>query len=113
MPRRQHKYRAQPTKVDGIRFDSKAEARRYGELKMLQQANEIADLEIQPKFSIDVNGKHICDYIADFRYRNVRYDQGVVVEDVKSEPVRKNRAYRLKVKLMAAVHGISITEVPA
>ena len=36
-----HKYRAQATVVDGIRFDSKKEARYYGELKLRQRAGEV------------------------------------------------------------------------
>ena len=39
--RSKHKYRAQATVVDGIRFDSKKEARYYGELKLRQRAGEV------------------------------------------------------------------------
>ncbi len=42
------KYRAQPTIVDGIRFHSKGEARRYQELRLLERAGEITNLELQP-----------------------------------------------------------------
>ena len=44
---RRHKYSARPTEVDGIRFDSKAEARRYTELRTLEKAGEISHLELQ------------------------------------------------------------------
>lgn len=40
-----HKYHAKPTTVDGIRFASKAEARRYSELRLLEKAGEIKNLE--------------------------------------------------------------------
>lgn len=44
-----NKYKAQPVTVDGIRFDSKKEARRYGQLKLMQQAGEISDLEVHKR----------------------------------------------------------------
>lgn len=109
MPRRPHKYRASPTVVDGIGFASKAEAARYSTLKMLERANEIEDLELQPKFTVEVNGVHICDYFADFRYTDCR--EGLqVTEDVKGV---KTPVYKLKKRLVEAVHGVTITEVPA
>ena len=47
------KYGAIRTTVDGVTFASKAEARRYAELKLLEQAGEIKGLELQPKFDIE------------------------------------------------------------
>lgn len=44
---RQNKFRAKPTLVDGIRFDSRKEARRYQELRLLERAGEIKDLKLQ------------------------------------------------------------------
>ena len=52
--RQRPKYRAVPTVIDGIRFASKAEARRYGELRLLEQAGEIRDLVRQPRFALYV-----------------------------------------------------------
>jgi hypothetical protein len=40
------KYHAIPTEIDGIRFDSKAEARRYGELMLLEMGGVIRELEL-------------------------------------------------------------------
>jgi hypothetical protein len=54
------KYRNKITEIDGIKFHSQKEARRWQELKMLIKANKISDLERQVKFSLDVNGAHIC-----------------------------------------------------
>lgn len=104
---RPHKYGAKATVVDGIRFDSKAEARRYGILKMLEGAGKIADLELQPRFRCEVNGQHICMFKADFRYR-----QGgeTVIEDVKGAIPRD---FTLRKKLVEALHGVSITVIPA
>jgi hypothetical protein len=102
--------------VDGHNFDSKKEAGRYHDLKLLQMAGEIRYLEVHPVFPIDVNGKRICTYEADFRYElRGRSTYGatewkVIVEDVKSDYTRTLPVYRLKNKLMEAVYGIAITE---
>lgn len=104
---RRSKYAAVPTVVDGVRFASKREAQRYFELKMRLLAREITDLELQPKFPVEVRGKKVCTYIADFQYR----ENGVlVVEDVKS-PATKTPVYRLKKKLCEALYGIVVREV--
>jgi hypothetical protein len=101
------KYGNVQTVVDAMTFDSKAEARRYGELKLLEQAGVIRDLVCQPKYPIVVNGKKICDYIGDFSY----VEGGkVTLEDVKGV---RTPAYRLKRKLVYACYGIEITEVKA
>ena len=42
-----NKFSAQRVEVDGISFDSKKEARRWGELKLLERAGEIIDLRRQ------------------------------------------------------------------
>ena len=102
-----NKYNARKTIVDGITFDSKKEAARYQELKMLERANEIYHLECQKKFSLDVNEMHIANYFCDFYYYDARLDK-YTTEDVKGilTPV-----YRLKKKLMLACHDIEIVEV--
>jgi len=103
------KYRAIKTVVDGITFDSKAEARRYGELRLLVKANAIFCLELQPRYDIVVQGQKICFYKADFRYKESHdYDAPWIVEDVKG---MKTPVYNLKKKLMKACHGIDIVEV--
>ena len=100
------KYRNRKTVVDGITFDSQKEANRYGELKLLQAAGEIAELELQPHYPLVVNEVLICSYRGDFRYRVV--DSGaLVIEDSKG---MKTPAYRLKAKLMKALFGITILE---
>jgi len=102
-----NKYRNTPTEVDGIKFDSKAEARRYSELMLMMAAGEIGQVILQPRFVITINGTKICTYVGDFEYhrRGVR-----VIEDVKS-PASKTPVYKLKKKLLKAVHGIEIEEI--
>jgi hypothetical protein len=101
------KYRNIKTEVDGIVFDSKAEARRYMELRLLEKSNEISDLRLQYPFECKINEKKICTYRADFDY--FEGDQWVV-EDVKGF---RTQVYKLKKKLVEALHGIEIREVKA
>lgn len=102
-----NKYKAKKEKVDGIWFDSKAEARRYGTLAMLERAGKIADLRLQPPFRCEVNGKLVCTYRADFSYVE---DGKTVVEDVKGYATA---TFKLKRKLVEALHGVEIKIIPA
>ncbi len=109
---RRNKYGNQKVVVDGITFASKAEARRYGELRLLERAGEIQNLELQPKFAlVGIGATKICQYRADFAYQHT--NGPLVVEDVKSPATAKNAAYRIKYKLFRDNFGFSITEVPA
>lgn len=82
-----NKYNAITKTVDGVTFQSKKEASRYIELKLLAQAGEIVDLELQPKFVLQEGfrngqGKKIRDitWTGDFKYFE---DGEEIVEDVK------------------------------
>ena len=86
-------------------FDSRREARRHEELRLLEKAKDIADLKKQTPFRIEINGELVCTYKADFTYLKAGV---LVVEDAKG---CKTPVYRLKKKLMKAVHGIDIIEV--
>ena len=101
------KYGNIPQRVDGIFFHSKKEARHYKVLKAMQQGGIIRDLETQPKFKLEINGVHICNYFADFRYYDKELGREVIV-DVKGT---KTQVYKLKKRLMKAIHGIEIEEV--
>lgn len=103
------KYRARKTEVDGIIFDSAAEARRYGELKLLERAGQISMLTLQPSFDCVVNGTLICKYRADFEYMDHNGER-LTVEDVKSPITAKNPVYRIKKKLVEALYQIQIRE---
>lgn len=114
---RENKYRSRKITVDGITFDSVKEANRYQELRMLERAGEIRDLQRQVPFVViptqrDENGKLIekeVRYVADFTY----IEKGKLtrtVEDVKSEATR-TREYTIKRKLMLYRNGIRIREV--
>lgn len=106
MPWQGSKYHNIPKRVDGILFHSTKEARRYTELKGLLAAGIIRDLELQPKFSLDVNDVHIANYFADFAYFDIERNTAVI-EDSKGV---RTREYILKKKLMKAIHDIDVEE---
>lgn len=112
------KYNNKKTIVDNIKFDSKAEANRYIELKMLEKAGKISNLELQPKFILQekyINNKgekvRAITYKADFSYiekteiLNCRVNKDrlqnvleqIVVEDVKGVETKE---FKLKKKLL-------------
>lgn len=105
------KYNARKTVIDGITFDSRKEADRYCELKLLQRAGKITDLKLQVPFELQpaftVNGKKVraIHYIADFMY-----SQGgvYIVEDAKG---CRTKEYMLKRKMYAYRYGQEIKEV--
>jgi hypothetical protein len=116
-PVRANKYHARKCTVDGIQFDSRKEARRYEELKMLARAGAITSIELQPEFLLTVGelwrhpGRLVfCGrFRADFRYVDLVSGE-VVIEDAKS-PATKTTAYRLRKRLVEAIHGVTIREV--
>lgn len=101
--RRTSKYGAIKVKdpVHGT-FDSKKEFRRWHELLALQGEGEITHLARQQTYSLDINGQHICNYVADFVYfrRGKR-----IVEDAKGVITRE---FALKKKLMRAILNIEV-----
>lgn len=106
-----NKYHAKKTTVRGQKFDSKKEAARYQELRLLQLAGEITDLRRQVPFLLIpaqyIDGKCVerrVTYKADFVYRK---DGELVVEDAKG--VRTSE-YKIKRKLMLERHGIRVKE---
>jgi hypothetical protein len=74
------KYGNVKTEVDGVLFDSKAEAERYGELKLMERNGEITDLQLQVRYPIEYNGALICTYVADFVYWPVQ-DPGLPAQE--------------------------------
>ncbi len=125
------KYRNKKVTVDGIVFDSKHEANRYCELKLLQEAGEISELELQKEFELipsqwetietgeyykrgpkkgQPKQKEKCIersvvYKADFAYIK---DGRLIVEDAKGV---RTKDYTIKRKLLLWRYGIKIREV--
>ncbi len=93
--------------MDGIVFDSKTEMTRYANLKILEKAGIIKDIERQPSFPVDIAGKHYCTYTADFKYFNIE-DEEVILEDVKTTGTVKDPAYALRKKAAELFYGVNI-----
>ena len=91
---------------DGIRHDSIKEANRWCELKWLERAGKIQDLQRQVKFLLipKQEGERAVYYVADFVY--IENGQKVV-EDVKG---CRTDLYKLKRKLLLWRYGIKIKE---
>lgn len=94
-------------------YDSRKEHRRANELRIMQRAGLISNLQEQVPYELiptqrGHDGKILeraCHYVADFVYRD---SNGVlIVEDTKGV---RTEVYRIKRKLMLHVHGIRITE---
>lgn len=115
---------------DGIVHDSALEARRWCELKLLERAGKITNLQRQVEFELipaqyetyeryGKNGQRLkdgvrlverrCCYVADFVYTDTETGK-IVVEDTKSEATR-TKDYKIKKKLLLWVHKLKITEV--
>lgn len=106
MTARRNKYKAVATVVDGVRFASKAEAKRDAELVMLEKLGEITCLERQPKLDLEVNGEKVCRYVADWAYwekepGNNRGAMRFVIEDKKGV---QTQAFKIKWKLAKALY---------
>lgn len=122
------KYGNKKIMLDGLSFDSRKEARRYTELKLLERAGKIKNLELQKSFELipsqyedtgevytrgankgqPKRGKCIekaVTYKADFVYIE---DGKTVVEDTKGF---RTKDYILKRKLMLYIHRIRIREL--
>ena len=107
-PIKKRKYRNEPIEINGIRFDSKKEAARYGELKLLERAGTIESLTVHPKYEFVHNGVRIGSFRPDFSYKE--YGQ-VVIEDVKSPPTRAETSYRIRKRLLKAFYDLDVREV--
>lgn len=106
------KYHSRKITRDGMTFDSMKEYRRYCELRLIERAGAITELQRQVKFELipaqRIDGKVVeraCQYIADFVYQE---NGKRVVEDTKGV---KTKDYIIKRKLMLYIHGIRVKEV--
>jgi hypothetical protein len=105
--RRPNKYFAKKTVAMGLKFDSKWEAERWGQLKSMERAGIVTQLERQIRYDLTINDVKICSYIADFRYL-LEEENGLfklVVEDAKGILTPE---FKLKKKLMKAIHNIEL-----
>ena len=108
------KYGNTKVEVNGVKYDSKKEAKKAEELEMQERLGIISNLERQKKFVLQPSFKFAghtireIAYVADFVYM----ENGTqVVMDVKSPITRANPVYKIKKKMMMYVHGIEVKEV--
>jgi len=106
-----NRYGAIKVHVDGFKFDSKKEYKRYGQLKMLKKAGEITDFAMQVPFIYTHEGKKMFTYVSDFAV--IHLDGTRTIEDVKgfdrkTGKFRTTALFNLKKKLIEAQHKIVI-----
>lgn len=106
-PMERRKYRNTPVAQDGKQFDSKLEARRYGELELLVKAGAITDLRFHTHWDLHVNNIDIGYYESDFDYLEGGQR---VIEDAKG---MLTPLYRWKKRHVLAEYGIEIREITA
>ena len=97
-----HKFHAQPTECDGIKFASKAEARYYGQLKLRQSAGEVVFFLRQVPIHLPGNIRYVLDFLV--------FEASGIVRciDVKGHPTPM---YLLKKKQVESLYPIKIEEV--
>lgn len=123
------KYNNQKIYLDGFLFDSKKEAQRYQQLKLMEKAGVICDLKRQVKYELVpaqyVDGKCVeraVTYTSDFEYYVLKdLRQKSVMADVKAKTIgqyivedvkgMRTDVYKIKKKLMLYRYGIQITEI--
>ena len=122
-----NKYKNEKVEFDGIKFDSKRERDRYIVLKNAEEKGTISELKLQPAFILvpaiyhdeevqlktKIKTVRKCDqlpitYKADFSYIK---DGKLTVEDVKGSEYMITEVFKIKEKLMFAIHGIKIKRV--
>lgn len=108
-----NKFSAIPTTVDGIRFDSLREARRWGELRLMERAGEIRGLRRQVKIELQgqkgpllTRAGRRMRLTVDFAYEDARRGWATVYEDSKGMPTRDYEVRRAVAQAM----GIEVTE---
>ena len=105
---RRSKYGAVRTDApDGRSFQSRHEAERYWQLRLMEMAGEIRDLELQPVYVLHVGGVRIGEWRGDFRYQRVR-DGVIVTEDAKG---MRLALFKWKKRHVEAEYGIRVIEV--
>lgn len=108
---RASKYHATRTKVDGITFQSKREARRWQQLRILEAAKQIRNLRRQVPYPIAIVNLEtgeivtVSTYFADFVYEELT--GATVIEDAKGV---RTETYKLKKRLVEAQYGVRIHE---
>ena len=102
MARLRHKYGAKPTTLDGIRFDSKAEARYYTRLKIRKAAGEVVVFLRQVPFYLPGGIRYVCDF------QEFHADGSVHFVDVKG---MQTDSFKAKKRMVEALYKPIVIEV--
>jgi Protein of unknown function (DUF1064) len=97
-----HKFNAIRSECDGFKFASKKERKRYLELKMLREANEVFFFQMQTPFHLTGGVKYLCDFQVYWKNGDITF------EDVKG---MRTPMYILKKKQVEQLYPITITEI--
>lgn len=119
------KYHNEPVTVDGVRYDSKNEMRRFNFLKLMEKAGEISNLRYHVKFELipQITKEEIVHlktkdkvvtkvvqsaryYEADFVYINKKGEE--IVEDFKGQ---ETDLFKFKAALFFYIYNKPITIV--
>jgi hypothetical protein len=93
-----NKYGSTSHEFNGRIYHSKAEAHYAQDLDLMLKAGELKEVIPQFKISLDVFGKHICNYIIDFRV--IHKDDSIEYIECKGFATD---TWRLKWKLTEAI----------
>lgn len=99
-----HKYGAVRTELDGIKFDSKAEANYYGELKLRKMAGEVVQFLRQVPFYLPGGVKYVVDFVEFWA------DGSVHFVDVKGQETESFRAKKRMVEELFAPIVIEVVK---
>jgi len=94
-----HKFHAKPTERDGIRFDSKKEARYYDQLVLAKKSGELLFFLRQVPIHLPGNTKYVVDFVLFWA------DQNVEFVDVKG---MQTETFKLKKKQVEALYPFEI-----
>jgi len=86
-------------------FASRAEAKRFAELRLQERSGLITKLQVQVSYPVVINSIPITKYIADFTY--LRYGHRII-EDVKGDVKYLTDVFKLKKKLVEAIYTVEI-----
>ena len=91
------KFKNVPTERDGLRFDSKKEAKRYDALKALREEGEVVQFLTQaPAFRLPGGGRYVPDFLVFWT------DGHVSIEDVKG---MRTESYKAKKRIVESVYA--------
>jgi len=96
---RRNKYNAIRTEVDGIKFDSRKEAGRYCDLKLLQKAGDVSHMLLQVPFVLDAGIKYKLDFLVFWTDGHQSYEDVKGIDTPVSKLKRKQVEFRYPIKI--------------